>query len=151
AETERRKLEEERLRLATEVHDIVGHGLAAIQMQADVALHIADANPRQARVALEAISSASAAALSELRATLSSITPASEGRDDSHAPTPGIARVDDLVRRVRDAGVAVELTVTGEQRRVPPEVDVTAYRIVQEALTNVVKHAAERRATVRVD
>jgi signal transduction histidine kinase len=149
-EAERRKVEEERLRLATEVHDIVGHGLAAIQMQADVALHVADKNPDQARVALETISAASSAALGELRATLSRITPRQDRERQAHAPTPGLARIAELVGRVRDAGVAVELEVTGDRRAVPTQVDVTAYRIVQEALTNVVKHAAAPRATVRV-
>ena len=150
AETERRKLDDERLRLATEVHDIVGHGLAAIQMHADIALHIADAKPDQARIALEAISSASAAALSELRTTLGSIGPETAD-SDSRAPTPGLDRIDELCRRVREAGAAVELTVIGARRPVPPEIDVAAYRIVQESLTNAVKHATARRAAVVID
>lgn len=153
AETQRRKLDDERLRLATEVHDIVGHGLAAIQMQADIALHIADSKPDQARIALQAISTASAAALSELRTTLRSITPetARGNTSDLRAPTPGLARVDDLCRRIRAAGVHVDLVTTGPARPIPPAIDVAAYRIVQESLTNVVRHAAARRATVRID
>lgn len=152
AETERRKLDDERLRLATEVHDIVGHGLAAIQMQADIALHIADAKPDQARVALQAISSASATALGELRSTLSAITTDSEQKhkDPAHAPTPGLARVNHLCDRVRAAGAHVELSVTGQPRPVPPDVDIVAYRLVQESLTNVVKHAARRDAQVTI-
>lgn len=152
-ETERRKLDDERLRLATEVHDIVGHGLAAIQMQADIALHIADTKPDQGLIALRAISSASAAALAELRATLSSISPDTTNAeaDDSRSPTPGLDRIDELCRRVREAGVAVDLTVTGQRRRVPPEIDVAAYRIVQESITNVVKHAAARHAAVEIE
>jgi signal transduction histidine kinase len=147
AETERRKLDDERLRLATEVHDIVGHGLAAIQLQADIALHVAPAKPDQALAALKAISAASAAALSELRSTLGAIddTPAA-----SRAPTPGLARLAELCGRVRDAGVDVDLRVRGEQRGIPSEVDVAAYRIVQESLTNVVKHAHRPHATVLV-
>ncbi|WP_168200799.1 sensor histidine kinase [Allokutzneria sp. NRRL B-24872] len=149
AETELRKLDDERLRLATEVHDIVGHGLAAIQMQADIALHLADTKPEQARTALRAISSASASALAELRATLSAIAP----REDSglHAPTPGLARVEETCQRVREAGVDVALSFAGRRRSLPPDTDVVAYRLVQESLTNVVKHAAEPRAGVRID
>jgi signal transduction histidine kinase len=148
AETERRKLDDERLRLATEVHDIVGHGLAAIQLQADIALHVAPAKPEQALAALKAISAASAAALGELRTTLAAIddTPAA-----SRAPTPGLARLAELCGRVRAAGVEVDLRVRGEQRGVPAEVDVAAYRIVQESLTNVVKHARRPYASVCVD
>lgn len=153
AESERRKLDDERLRLATEVHDIVGHGLAAIQMQADIALHLAPAKPDQALTALRAISAASAAALSELRSTLGAITPTTPGGTPaaSHAPVPGLASVPELCRRIRDTGVSVDLRVIGARRPVPPEVDVAAYRIVQESLTNVVKHADQPHASVRVD
>ncbi|EWS82364.1 histidine kinase [Brachybacterium phenoliresistens] len=151
AEAERRALDAERLRLASEVHDVVGHGLAAIQMHADIALHVRDRRPEQAHVALEAISRASADALAELRATLAAIAPEGEPGDDAaHAPTPGLDRVADLCARMREAGIAVDLEIAGTRRAVPPAVDVAAYRIVQESLTNVVKHASERRADVRV-
>lgn len=151
AEAERRALDAERLRLASEVHDVVGHGLAAIQMHADIALHVRDRRPEQAHVALEAISRASADALAELRATLAAIAPEGEPGDDAtHAPTPGLDRVADLCARMREAGIAVDLEIAGTRRAVPPSVDVAAYRIVQESLTNVVKHASERRADVRV-
>jgi len=151
AETERRALDDERMRLASEVHDIVGHGLAAIQMQADVALHVRDRKPEQAQIALEAISRASADALAELRATLAAIAPDDAAvSSDSRAPTPGIARVGDLCERMRDSGIHIDLVITGEPRPVDPAVDVAAYRIVQESLTNVAKHATERRARVEV-
>ncbi|NJP35049.1 sensor histidine kinase [Micromonospora thermarum] len=142
-ETERRLLDAERLRLAQEVHDIVGHGLAAIQMQADIALHLRRTKPAQALVALEAISRASADALAELRATLAAISPVGAGqRSGDRAPTPGLDRLDDLCERVRAAGVSVALAVHGRRRRLPPAVDVAAYRVLQESLTNVVKHSA---------
>lgn len=151
AETERRALDDERLRLASEVHDIVGHGLAAIQMQADIARHVRDRRPEQADIALAAISRASAEALAELRATLAAIAPneATASRE-SRAPTPGLARIGDLCARMRDAGIHIDLTITGEPRPVDPAVDVAAYRVVQESLTNVAKHAAERHAHIEV-
>jgi signal transduction histidine kinase len=152
-QAERRIVDAERLRLAQEVHDVVGHGLAAIQMQADIALHLREKRPGQAHEALAAISSASSEALTELRATLAAITPDRRARHqggDSRAPTPGLARVTDLCTRVRAAGVAVDLTVEGTPRPLPSAADVVAYRVLQEALTNVVKHSAHPRAQVAI-
>ncbi|GAA0554198.1 sensor histidine kinase [Paractinoplanes ferrugineus] len=138
AETERRLVDDERLRLAQEVHDVVGHGLAAIQMQAEVALHLRHTRPELAHEALAAISAASAEALDELRATLSSVLPA------------GLSRVGELCDRVRSAGVVVELSVDGTPRPLPAAADLVAYRVLQEALTNVVKHSAEPHARVAI-
>lgn len=149
AETERRLRDEERLRLAHEVHDVVGHGLAAIQMQADIALHVAPSKPEQAARALAAISAASAAALSELRDALSAVAPASGA--DARSPVVGLDRLGELCDRIRAAGVEVRLTATGTARRLHPAVDLAAYRIIQESLTNVVKHAVSPRATVHID
>ena len=150
AESERRLLDAERLRLAQEVHDVVGHGLAAIQMQADIALHLRRSRPAQAGQALEAISRASAEALAELRTTLATIAPREHGSEDSRAPIPGLARLDDLLARVEGAGVTVDATVTGAPRPLPAPADLAAYRVLQESLTNVVKHSAHPRATVEV-
>lgn len=147
AESERRLVDAERLRLAQEVHDVVGHGLAAIQMQADIALHLRQAKPGQAHVALEAISRASSDALAELRATLAAITP---DVPDDRVPAPGLARVDELRRRVEDAGVSVDLAVHGPPRPLPAAADLAAYRILQESLTNVVKHSPHPMATVEI-
>jgi signal transduction histidine kinase len=141
AEAERRIVDAERLRLAQEVHDVVGHGLAAIQIQADIALHLGDRKPEQAHQALTAISAASAEALTELRAALSPI---------AGAPAPGLERVPDLCERVRSAGVAVDLSVDGVPGPLPAGADLAAYRVLQEALTNVVKHSAHRRAGVTI-
>ncbi|MFC0673235.1 sensor histidine kinase [Brachybacterium hainanense] len=149
-EAQRQVLDAERLRLASEVHDVVGHGLAAIQMHADIALHVRGRRPDQAYEALEAISRASAEALTELRSTLAQVAPAEAAASESRAPTPGLARLDDLLQRMRDAGIAVDLQVMGTARALPGAADVAAYRIVQESLTNVVKHASERRAQVRI-
>jgi len=150
AASERRLLDAERLRLAQEVHDVVGHGLAAIQMQADIALHLRRTRPAHAGEALEAISRASAEALAELRTTLAAIAPSEHTSAESRAPTPGLARLDDLVARVTDAGVTVDAAVTGARRPLPPSVDLAAYRVLQESLTNVVKHSPHPHAVVEV-
>ncbi|GGN74767.1 two-component sensor histidine kinase [Actinoplanes lobatus] len=133
AETIRRSVDDERLRISQEVHDIVGHGLAAIKMQADVALHVMARNPGHARPALEAISRSSQQALDELRSTLATT------RDGT--PAAGLGGLDQLLRRMVDAGVDVHLHTDGERDRVlPPAVDLAAYRVVQESLTNVLRH-----------
>ncbi len=147
AETERRIVDAERLRIAQEVHDVVGHGLAAIQLQADIALHLRRTRPEQADAALTAISAASAEALTELRATLAAVTPAPAAT----APAPSLARADRLCDRVRASGVSVDLTVAGPPEPLRGVADVTAYRVLQEALTNVVKHSAHPRAEVTID
>lgn len=143
---EDRAVTAERLHLAQEVHDVVGHGLAAIQMQADIALHVARGKPDEAIPALRVISRASAQALDDLRETLRRVHP--EGT--ATAPTPGLARVPELVQRVHDAGVRVDLSVEGEAKPLPTGADVAVYRVLQESLTNVVKHATHPHATVRI-
>ncbi|SCG69957.1 Signal transduction histidine kinase [Micromonospora echinaurantiaca] len=145
AEAARRQADEERLRIAQEVHDVVGHGLAAISMQAEVALHLLGKRPEQAEIALTAISRTSREALDELRVTLGAVR-----RGGGREPVPGLARLDALRERLADAGLAVTLRVTGEPRELPGAVDLAAYRVVQEALTNVLRHAgvAEAEATV---
>lgn len=136
-----RRLDDERRRITLEVHDVVSHGLAAIQMQADVALHVIDDDPDHAVTALQAISRSSARAFEELRTTLH-LVHADDG--EIRAPTPGMARLDDLCDRIRDAGVAVEVDVSGTPLALPEAVDLAAYRILQEALTNVVRHGSHR-------
>lgn len=158
ADADERLVQHERLRLAHEVHDVVGHGLAAIQMQADIALHVRDSRPGQPEEALRAISAASAEALEELRSTLSSIRPddaPSPGgspdvrQGESRAATPGVARLPALAERVATAGVQVDLDVRVDGP-LPAAADLAVYRIVQESLTNVVKHSAHPRAQVSV-
>ncbi|HUR75048.1 MAG TPA: sensor histidine kinase [Sporichthya sp.] len=142
-----RATDAERLRIAAEVHDVAGHGLAVIAMQAGVALHVLDRKPEQARIALEEIRAASTEALNGLRATLASLR-----SPNSEVPLtpglPGLADLAGLADRISRAGVAVELTSSGQAVPVDPAVDHAAYRIVQESLTNVLRHANADRATV---
>ncbi|SCF32446.1 Signal transduction histidine kinase [Micromonospora viridifaciens] len=147
-EEARRLADAERLRVAREVHDVVGHGLAAIHMQAEIALHLLKKKPEQAEAALTAISRTSKEALDELRVTLTVVR-----RDEAaaeRAPTPGLAQLPQLRDRLAGAGVPVDVEITGEPRPLPVAVDLTAYRVVQESLTNVLRHAGPATATVRI-
>jgi signal transduction histidine kinase len=146
AEAVRERVYDERMRIAQEVHDVVGHGLAAIKMQADVALHLLARKPEQAEQALEAISRTSTEALAEVRATLAVV----RQPEGARAPTPALARLDELRQRMTEAGVQVELDVTGTPRELPAAAELAGYRVVQEALTNVLRHGERRIATVRV-
>ena len=129
---------EERLRIAREVHDVVGHSLAVINLQAGVALHVAERRPERAVQALRAVREASGRALEDLRATLAVLPSMGE---------PGLSRVTDLVDAI---DLPVTLVVDGEPVALPPAVELAGYRIVQESLTNVVRHAGAVRASVRL-
>ena len=141
-----RAADAERLRIAAEVHDVAGHGLAVIAMQAGVALHVLDRKPEQARIALEEIRAASTEALDGLRATLDSLRTADAA--PLNPGLPGLADLPALAERISRAGVAVDVTANGQAYPVFPAVDHTAYRIVQESLTNVLRHANAKRARV---
>jgi signal transduction histidine kinase len=149
AEEVRRRVDEERLRLARELHDVVAHTIAVVNFQAGVAVHVLDRRPQQARAALLAIKQASSEALQELRATLGVLRQLGE-QGGSRAPLPGLAQLDALVARAAEAGRPVAVVVEGERVELPLAVDLAAYRIVQEALTNVARHAGPARATVRL-
>ncbi|HEY8456232.1 MAG TPA: sensor histidine kinase [Actinopolymorphaceae bacterium] len=141
------RVSEERLRLARDLHDVVAHNISLINVQAGVALHLMDAQPEQARTALTAIKQASKEALVELRSVLG-VLRAVDGDEASLKPTPGLHRLDELADRARQAGLDVAIDVSGTRRSVPSAVDVAAYRIIQEALTNVLRHA--RATAVRI-
>ena len=147
-EEARRRASEERLQIARELHDVLAHNISLINVQAGVALHLIDERPEQARTALAAIKDASNEALSELRSVLDVLRRGYE--DPPRSPTSGLARIDDLVARTQAAGLAVSKRVEGVPRQLPAEVDLAAFRIVQEALTNVTRHAGGASATVRV-
>ena len=146
-EEARRRVAEERVRIARDLHDSVAHSLASISVQAGVGAHVLDERPEDARAALLAVKRASGDALAELRATLSMLR-SSEAA--SREPAAGLDLLPSLVETSRAAGLPVEVAIEGEARPLPPAVDAAAFRIVQESLTNVIRHAGPARATVAV-
>jgi signal transduction histidine kinase len=149
AELARRAVVEERLRLARELHDVVAHAISVIAVQSGVGAHVAKTQPEEAAKALAAIEVTSRAALIELRRLLGVLRQEGEP-EGSLAPVPGLADLDVLLAEVAKAGLGVRLRVEGTPSPLPAGVDLSAYRIVQEALTNVVKHAGPARAQVVV-
>jgi len=147
-EEARRRVEQERLRIARDLHDAVAHALTTINVQAGVAAHLLDQNPRNARAALVTIEDASHEALDELRATLG-ILREHEGERAPLEPASTLDDVSELVERARTRGLDVNLDIRGERPgRLPAAVQLAAYRIVQESLTNARRHAAGAPARV---
>ncbi|GGK56961.1 two-component sensor histidine kinase [Planomonospora parontospora subsp. parontospora] len=144
-ETARRRADEERLHIARELHDSLTHQISVIKVQAEAAVHVARRRGEPVPEALLAIRDAGREASRELRATLEAL------RDDGRSPPHGLDHVPELVRRARAAGLDATLTVEGHRDDVPAAVERTAYRIVQESLTNVARHAAATTASVRID
>jgi signal transduction histidine kinase len=144
-----RRAEQERMRIARDLHDVVAHTLTTINVQAATAAELLDREPRHARSALETIEDASRDAIGELRAILGVLRDGDD-RDPPRAPAPGLDEVAELVRRTREEGVDVRIDVVGERpERVPDAIALAAFRIVQESLTNARRHAAG--APVRVE
>jgi signal transduction histidine kinase len=144
-ETARRRADEERLHIARELHDSLTHQISVIKVQAEVAVHLARKRGEQVPEALLAIREAGREAARELRATLEAL------RDDDKNPPRGLDHVPELVQRARTTGLDAKLTIEGHRNDVPAAVDRTAYRIVQESLTNIARHAAAATAWVRID
>ncbi|SIM85611.1 sensor histidine kinase [Micromonospora cremea] len=144
-ETARRRADEERLHIARELHDSLTHQISIIKVQAEVAVHLARKRGEQVPEALLAIREAGREANRELRATLETL------RDDDATPSHGLDHLPELVERARLTGLDATLTIEGQRHDVPAAVDRTAYRIVQESLTNIARHAAAATASVRVD
>ncbi|MER7965138.1 sensor histidine kinase [Streptomyces ardesiacus] len=144
-ETARRRADEERLRIARELHDSLTHQISVIKVQSEVAVHVARRRGEQVPEALLAIQEAGREASRELRATLEAL------RDDGTTPPHGLEHIPDLMQRFQGLGLAATLTVEGRPHAVPAAVGRTAYRIVQESLTNVARHAAATTASVRID
>ena len=137
----------ERARIARELHDIVAHSLSVIVVQAQAAGRVLQGGEPSAREALAAIDATGREALVEMRRLVGMLREDREGR---LTPQPGLGQLDVLLEQVRGAGLPVEMTIVGEPRSLTPGVDLAAYRIVQEALTNVLKHAGPARACLRV-
>jgi signal transduction histidine kinase len=148
-ERAQQSIAEERLQIARELHDIVAHSLSVIAIQSGVGRHVLDLQPEEARKALTAVEATSRSALEELRRVLSVLR-----RDDldapSLAPAPGLADLDQLLGQCRAAGLEVTSHVHGQAVPMSPSMDLSIYRIVQEALTNVTKHAGTAQATVDI-
>ncbi|MFI6033514.1 sensor histidine kinase [Streptomyces sp. NPDC051315] len=162
AEALRRAVEHERARIARELHDVVTHNVSVMIIQAGAARKIMKASPEQAGEALLAVEAGGRAAMTELRHVMGLLTMADEGEGTDAdadladtaaelAPQPGLGQLEGLVGRVRDTGLPVDLTVTGPPRPLPPGLELAAYRVVQEALTNTVKHASGATAAVTVE
>lgn len=145
-----RRVTEERLRIARDLHDRVGHQLALINVQAGVAAHVLECQPGQARQSLTHIRQASRSALDELRDTIGVLRVPGQ-QEAPTEPTVGLAALGDLVASFRRSGLRVEEAVEGEARPLSPAADVTAYRVIQESLTNVCKHAGTPFARLRLD
>ncbi|MEV8096592.1 sensor histidine kinase [Kitasatospora sp. NPDC085879] len=148
-QAQQRRVDEERLRMARELHDILAHSISLIHVQAGVALELLDTRPEQARTALTTIKAASKEALGEVRQVLGTL----RGPDAAapRSPAPGLDRLDELAEQARQAGLDVAVRHRGPAPALPPGLDLTAFRIVQEALTNVIRHSAARSAEVLLD
>jgi signal transduction histidine kinase len=142
----RRAVAEEQARIARELHDVMAHSVSVMVVQAAAAEDVFDSRPEQARTALRSIESTGREALAEIRRVLDVVRPL-DGEPEL-TPQPALSRLDELIEQVRAAGLPVVLRVEGAQSEVPAGVDLSAYRIVQEALTNTLKHAEATQATV---
>ena len=141
---------EERTRIARELHDVIAHNVSVMVVQASAGEELFDRDPERARESLSSVASTGRAALAELRRLVGVIRAEEDKAPVAYTPQPGIEYLGELVRQVRETGLAVELSVLGEPRELPEGVGLCAYRIVQEALTNTLKHADASHAAVRV-
>ncbi|MFF4261360.1 sensor histidine kinase [Streptomyces virginiae] len=147
AASERRRVDEERLRIARELHDVLAHSISVINVQAGVGLALLDSDPEQARTALATIKAASKEALGEVRQVLDTLRSPGEA---PRSPAPGLDRLPELVEQAATAGLGVDVSTDGQARALPPGVDLAAFRILQEALTNVMRHSGARTARIRL-
>ena len=146
-EAARRRSSEERLRIARELHDIIGHSLGTIAVQAGVGHHLMANEPEKAAEALDSIARVSRSSLDEVRAVVAALR---EDEPDYH-PAPGLADLPDLVETIRSTGLTVELTLPDDLEAIPRQTGAAVYRITREAFTNVVRHAHASAASVQVD
>jgi signal transduction histidine kinase len=155
SEALRRATAHERARIARELHDVVTHNVSVMVIQAGAARKIMDSAPDRAREALLAVEASGRSAMTELRHVMGLLTMDSDGVDPAGgadlAPQPDLSGLETLVQRLRDTDVPVELTVTGQCGPLPSGIELTVYRLVQEALTNAVKHAAGSSVQVTIE
>jgi signal transduction histidine kinase len=144
----RRAVLEERVRIARELHDVVAHHVSVMAIQAGVARRLFDRDPTEAVAAIGSVEMASRQAIADLQQLVGVLRRQEEG--DDLAPQPSLQRLPELVEHMRQAGLPVELTQHGRPRELPAGVELSAYRIIQEALTNTLKHAGPARAGVMV-
>ncbi|GCD98452.1 sensor histidine kinase [Embleya hyalina] len=149
-EEARLRVAEERMRIARELHDAVAHHMAVAHAQAGTAAHLADTHPEQTRQILTDLVGTTTAALLELRATVGVLRRTADPEADPLEPAPGLDRLPTLVAACASAGLTVTVDTEGQARPLSPGVDLTAYRIIQEALTNATKHASDHVARVRL-
>ncbi|SEK32867.1 sensor histidine kinase [Streptacidiphilus jiangxiensis] len=155
----RQAVEHERARIARELHDVVTHNVSVMVISAGAARMVVEQNPAMAKEALQAIETGGRAAMSDLRNVMGLLTMDATGSGSGEeaaaaaelAPQPGLDGLEALVSRMRLAGIGIELQVTGERRALSPGLELTAYRVVQEALTNMIKHAVGARAAIQVE
>lgn len=152
----RRAISEQRLQIARELHDVVAHTMSLIAVQAGVAHYVINENPLEAARALSSIEQTSRGALHEMRALLGVLraddgfVPSAAGHDSDLVPEPGLADLDGLIERTAHAGLRVDLDVRGQRSPLAAGLDLAAYRVIQEAITNVIKHAATNRCRVTI-
>jgi signal transduction histidine kinase len=144
-----RRASEERMRMARDLHDVVAHNISVINVQANTALHLMDRQPERARSALVTINEISKQALVELRSVLGVLRDVDGAAP--RAPAPGLSRIGELVDTAAAAGLTVRVIRDGPQATLPADVDLAAYRIIQEALTNSARHSGGTNAAVRLD
>jgi signal transduction histidine kinase len=148
-EAARRRISEERMRIARELHDVVAHNISVINVQANSALHLMDRQPERARSALTTINEVSKQALVELRSVLGVLRQVDV--DAPLSPSPSLERLDELAAAISSAGFSVEVEKAGAAGSLPASIDLAAYRIIQEALTNAVRHSGGSHAFVHLD
>ncbi|MEV8530729.1 histidine kinase [Streptomyces sp. NPDC051211] len=153
----RTAVDAERARIAAELHDIVSHNVSLMVVQAGAAREVLATLPDEAAAAMSAVETAGRHTMTELRHLLGLLAPAQDGKDEPYgaggadlSPQPSLSRLSPLIDRICFAGLPVEVRISGEPRPLPPGIDVTAYRIIQEALTNALKHGDGAKAEVTV-
>jgi signal transduction histidine kinase len=150
-EVARARVDAERLRIAREVHDTVAHAIAIINIQSGVTAHVLDKRPDRAREALRAIEQTSSRALREMRAILGVLRDDGNGDGNGRAPYPGLGQIHELTAKARDAGLDINLEETSPATPLPSAVGSAAYRILQESITNVIRHVGPTRVTVALN